>query len=89
MNALINSQEIGINAFPDNLPTDRRALVQVARYTEQEGEARKTESQQNPPHILLTNCVMLELMLTRPDEYRFVPDLHRDQRDLDQWGGGR
>ena len=72
MNALINSQELGINAFLANLPAEQRALVQVARYTGQESEARKTEIQQNPPHILLTNYVMLELMLTRPDEYRFV-----------------
>ncbi len=72
MNALINSQELGITAFLDNLPPEQRALVQVARYTGQESETRKTEIQQNPPHILLTNYVMLELMLTRPDEYRFV-----------------
>ncbi len=72
MNALINSQELGINAFLDHLPADQRALVRVARYTGQESETRKTEIQQNPPHILLTNYVMLELMLTRPDEYRFV-----------------
>lgn len=72
MNALINSQELGINAFLDNLPPEQRHLVRVARYTGQESEARKDEIQKDPPHILLTNYVMLELMLTRPDENRFV-----------------
>src|SRR5687768_18055917 len=33
---------------------------------------RKREIQKSPPHILLTNYVMLELMLTRPDEFPFV-----------------
>lgn len=72
MNALINSQELGINRFLDNLPTEQRHLIRVARYTGQESEARKSEIQRDPPHILLTNYVMLELMLTRPDEHRFV-----------------
>ncbi len=72
MNALINSQEIGINAFLSNLPPEQRDLVRVRRYTGQERDHEKREIQENPPHILLTNYVMLELMLTRPAEYRFV-----------------
>ncbi|WP_370650244.1 DEAD/DEAH box helicase [Oscillochloris sp. ZM17-4] len=72
MNALINSQELGINAFLDTLPPEDRHLVQVRRYTGQESESQKREIQEHPPHILLTNYVMLELMLTRPAEFRFV-----------------
>ncbi len=72
MNALINSQEIAINAFLDNLPAEQRDLIRVKRYTGQEREQEKRDIQAHPPHILLTNYVMLELMLTRPAEYRFV-----------------
>jgi len=68
MNALINSQ----------LESLRRLLqtwggqVTVARYTGQESLTQKAEIQENPPHILLTNYVMLELMLTRPRERVFT-----------------
>ena len=72
MNALINSQEKALTRFMDNLPPPERDLVTFRRYTGQESESDKREIQENPPHILLTNYVMLELMLTRPDEYRFV-----------------
>ncbi|MDP9314430.1 MAG: DEAD/DEAH box helicase [Chloroflexota bacterium] len=71
MNALINSQDIAIGRFLDNLPEHERRVT-YARYTGQEGEGRKKEIQQSPPHILLTNYVMLELMLTRPEEFPFV-----------------
>ncbi|MFO7166403.1 MAG: DEAD/DEAH box helicase [Chloroflexota bacterium] len=71
MNALINSQEKALTRFMGNLPPDER-VVTFRRYTGQESESEKREIQENPPHILLTNYVMLELMLTRPDEHRFV-----------------
>lgn len=71
MNALINSQDDAITRFLSNLPDDQQSVTH-ARYTGQESEARKREIQANPPHILLTNYVMLELMLTRPDEFAFV-----------------
>jgi ATP-dependent helicase YprA (DUF1998 family) len=64
MNALINSQKLGIERFFANLPEAER-VVRCERYTGQEREAEKKRIQQNPPHILLTNYVMLELMLTR------------------------
>ncbi len=71
MNALINSQDIAIERFLANLPEGERR-VRYARYTGQEREDEKRAIQQHPPHILLTNYVMLELMLTRPDEFPFV-----------------
>ena len=70
MNALANSQveeldkflKVGFSTPP----------VTYRRYTGQEqGEARQ-EILQNPPDILLTNYVMLELMLTRPEERKFL-----------------
>ena len=71
MNALINSQAKALERFLANLPAEGRSVT-FARYTGQENDARKREIQERPPHILLTNYVMLELMLTRPREFAFV-----------------
>ncbi|MBP1468746.1 DEAD/DEAH box helicase, partial [Candidatus Chloroploca sp. M-50] len=70
MNALINSQAKALERFFGNVSS--ACPVRFARYTGQERDADKRAIQQNPPHILLTNYVMLELMLTRPDEFTFV-----------------
>ncbi|NED50337.1 DEAD/DEAH box helicase, partial [Micromonospora aurantiaca] len=43
-----------------------REPVTFARYTGQEDDERRREIRDDPPDILLTNYVMLELMLTRP-----------------------
>ncbi|MCT7981344.1 DEAD/DEAH box helicase [Laspinema olomoucense] len=73
MNALINSQlgefEKFLNkAFPgSSVPT-----IRVASYTGQENQETKIDLQNNPPHVLLTNYVMLELMLSRVHERPFV-----------------
>src|SRR5207253_3470642 len=67
MNALINSQEQALLRFMENLPSGS-APFRVRRYTGQESHSEKAEIRANPPHILLTNYVMLELMLTRPGE---------------------
>src|SRR5205085_10505161 len=46
--------------------------VTFARYTGQELDEERNRIIANPPHILLTNYVMLELILTRPDERGLV-----------------
>ena len=70
MNALINSQAQALKGMLAN--TDK---VTFARYTGQENDETKKEIQANPPDIFLTNYVMLELILTRPHESKFVrPD---------------
>jgi ATP-dependent helicase YprA (DUF1998 family) len=69
MNALINSQEEEFNKFLDKVSNHP---IRVAKYTGQENLKQKIELQNNPPHILLTNYVMLELMLTRIHEEKFV-----------------
>jgi len=69
MNALINSQEEALKEFLRHVPETH---IRVAKYTGQEGLTRKTEIQNNPPHILLTNYVMLELMLSRTHENQLV-----------------
>ena len=71
MNALINSQLDAIETFVRNEGGD---TIRVARYTGQEAQSEKKRLQASPPHILLTNYVMLELMLTRPTEDVFVAE---------------
>lgn len=74
MNALINSQKQEFDKFLAKFPNTH---IRVEQYTGQESLTKKTEIQNNPPHILLTNYVMLELMLTRTHEEKLVaaPDL--------------
>nr|WP_062338851.1 protein kinase [Herbidospora sakaeratensis] len=70
MNALANSQLEELNKFLVRGYGPGRERVTFARYTGQEDDARRKEIRDNPPDILLTNYVMLELMLTRPDDRR-------------------
>ncbi len=69
MNALINSQLDSITRLLKQMPD---CPVRAARYTGQEDDDTKNSLQSDPPHILLTNYVMLELLLTRPHERVFV-----------------
>ena len=71
MNALANSQENELNkflkrGFPGGPP------VTFRRYTGQESDQQRAEIIANPPDILLTNYVMLELLMTRPHERAIV-----------------
>lgn len=70
MNALINSQLTAIRRLLSRVPGS--FPVHFERYTGQENDQEKERIQQHPPHVLLTNYVMLELMLTRPSERVFV-----------------
>lgn len=74
MNALVNSQEEALKTLAESYENrlGRKMPVRFAKYTGQESDAQKLALQQNPPHILLTNYVMLELMLVRPRERHFV-----------------
>ncbi|MCK6505650.1 DEAD/DEAH box helicase [Myxococcota bacterium] len=72
MNALANSQvgeleKFLCHGFPEGQPP-----VTFRRYTGQEKEEERKAIVENPPDILLTNYVMLELVLTRPNERRLV-----------------
>jgi len=66
MNALANSQLEELNKYVDNVPG--RRPVTFARYTGQEDEGERRSISENPPDILLTNFMMLELLMTRQDE---------------------
>ncbi len=75
MNALVNSQLQALQKLKTAYEqrTGRRFPVSFARYTgDTRGEDRRA-LQTHPPQILLTNYVMAELMLVRPDDQSLLP----------------
>ena len=70
MNALANSQLHELERFLEwGLPSNARP-VSFERYTGQEDPEKRNRILARKPDILLTNYVMLEYLLTRPDERR-------------------
>ena len=67
MNALINSQFKEIEKFKKTYEEkyNKNFPITFEQYTGQETEEQKENLRLNPPHILLTNYVMLELAMTR------------------------
>ncbi len=72
MNALCNSQHGELTKFLCYGYPKGAEPVRFARYTGQESDEEKQQIIANPPDILLTNYVMLELILTRPFEKNIV-----------------
>ncbi len=72
MNALANSQFNELEKFLCEGFPDRKGPVTFRKYTGQESKDEKNEIISDPPDILLTNYVMLELILTRTDEIGLV-----------------
>ena len=72
MNALANSQFGELEKFIQWGYPENQYPVRFAKYTGQESDDVRNEIIKNPPDILLTNYVMLELILTRPDERKLV-----------------
>lgn len=70
MNALANSQLEELNKFLDTGFDEHPVTYQ--RYTGQESQEERDAVLSNPPDVLLTNYVMLDYMLTRPDERKFL-----------------
>jgi len=70
MNALINSQEEEIKKYADNYleETKEEFPITYAKYTGQENSDQREKLRQNPPDIILTNYMMLELIMTRASE---------------------
>ncbi len=66
MNALANSQQEELAKFLGGRPEDRK--VTFARYTGQESTEERQAIAENPPDILLTNFMMLELLMTRQEQ---------------------
>src|SRR5690349_1850966 len=72
MNALANSQRGELTKFLAHGYPQGHTPVTFARYTGQESQADREQIWHNPPDILLTNFVMLELILTRPFDVPLV-----------------
>ncbi|UXW85679.1 DEAD/DEAH box helicase [Microbacterium azadirachtae] len=69
MNALANSQLEELTKFL-KFGFGGKPPVTFRRYTGQESHDERQEILASPPDILLTNYVMLDLVMTRPDERR-------------------
>lgn len=82
MNALANSQRGELEKFINLGFPDNKGPVTFARYTGQEKDEEKNQIMANPPDILLTNYVMLELILTRPDERKTLVNAAQGLRFL-------
>ncbi|MDP9480128.1 MAG: DEAD/DEAH box helicase, partial [Actinomycetota bacterium] len=78
MNALANSQHGELQKFLNEGYPDGKGPVTFARYTGQESDEERQKIMANPPDILLTNYVMLELILTRSQERPLI----RQAQDL-------
>ncbi len=72
MNALANSQIGELEKFLYRGYPQGQPPVTFRRYTGQEKDEERKEIIANPPDILLTNYVMLELVLTRPWDYQLI-----------------
>jgi Lhr-like helicase len=74
MNALVNSQLQALEKLKAGYEgrTGKQFPVSFAKYTGETTGPNRAELQNHPPQILLTNYVMAELMLVRPDDQRFV-----------------
>ncbi len=68
MNALINSQESALREFENNYKNrtgESRLPFKFGKYTGQENQAARDLMITDPPDILLTNYMMLELLMVR------------------------
>lgn len=72
MNALANCQREELDKFLQRGYEQGQSPVTYARYTGQEKDDVRERILRDPPDILLTNYVMLELILTRIDERALV-----------------
>lgn len=82
MNALANSQLGELEKFLRFGYPSGGEPVTFARYTGQESQDERRAILADPPDIILTNYVMLELVLTRPDERAHLIRAAQDLRFL-------
>lgn len=74
MNALANDQEERIREF---LRESGHTHVKVARYDRSTKEDERRQLREHPPHVLLTNYMMLEYLLVRPADRDAIFANHR------------
>lgn len=72
MNALANSQDEELGKFLKKGYAEGQSPVRFARYTGQEKGDVREALRRDPPDILLTNYMMLELLLTRSEDRELV-----------------
>jgi len=72
MNALANSQDEELGKYLKHGYPEGQSPVRFARYTGQEKGEEREKIRSNPPDILLTNYMMLELLLTRSEDRELV-----------------
>lgn len=72
MNALANSQYGELEKFLVHGYPAGQSPVTFEKYTGQESDEKRKAIITNPPDILLTNYVMLELIMTRPHERQLL-----------------
>ncbi|MEJ5241177.1 MAG: DEAD/DEAH box helicase [Anaerolineales bacterium] len=74
MNALVNSQLQALETLKKGYEerTGQSFPVTFARYTGETDDAARQEMRRHPPHIILTNYMMAELMLVRSEDQRFL-----------------
>lgn len=84
MNALINSQFAEFERYKDNYEkaTRKEFPITFGQYTGQEKEEVRQKMRENPPQILLTNYMMLELLLTRMRERSIRDGIYSNLRFL-------
>ncbi|WP_058865909.1 DEAD/DEAH box helicase [Chloracidobacterium thermophilum] len=84
MNALVNSQFQALSALKERYERTfgRPFPVRFAKYTGETSEAAREEIRLNPPQILLTNYVMAELLLVRPEDQRFLGQIMDGERPV-------
>jgi superfamily II DNA/RNA helicase len=84
MNALINSQEEEIKKYADNYKenTEQEFPLTFAKYTGQEAGNDRIDIRDNPPDIILTNYMMLELIMTRASERSMRDSIFENLRYL-------
>jgi ATP-dependent helicase YprA (DUF1998 family) len=82
MNALVNSQFQALDALKERYErtSGRPFPVHFAKYTGETSEAAREKIRLNPPQILLTNYVMAELLLVRPEDQRFLEQIANGER---------
>ncbi|WP_017972617.1 DEAD/DEAH box helicase [Actinopolyspora halophila] len=82
MNALVNSQREELAKFLKHGYPEGGEPVTFEQYTGQNSDEERRAVFENPPDILLTNYMMLELLLTRPNERKHLTQAARGLRFL-------
>ncbi len=74
MNALVNSQYQALQTLRERYERryGRPFPLRFAKYTGETPESEREELRRKPPQILLTNYMMAELLLVRPEDQRFL-----------------